>query len=116
MQCEWGGCDKREVAGDCNLLLVLKVTRGCGDYAVTLAAEGREGWGRVDEAYSVGVGGGGVGRTEEMRLGKHCENVTATLTAGQFSKKQRCRPHPPLSHGGRGGGTRLHSQRDVFIK
>lgn len=34
-------------------------------------------------------------RTEEMSPGKHCENVTATLTAGQFSKSDAA-SHFPL--------------------
>lgn len=70
---------------------------------------------------SVSKWGGWV--AEDMSPGKHCENVTATLTAGQFSKSDTAGHFPlcvgTMSQGGRagvGGGTRLRSQRDVFIK
>lgn len=38
----------------------------------------------------------GAGVRTEMSPGKHCENVTATLTAGQFSKREYCWPFPPV--------------------
>lgn len=82
------------------------VTRGCGNNAVLLAAVGREARGGVGEAYSVGVG---MGRgAEDMSPGEHCENVTATLTAGQFSKSDTAGHFPlcvgTMNQGGRAGG------------
>lgn len=90
------------------------------------------------EAYSVGAWGGGGGEvggggTEEMSPGHHCENVTATLTAGQFSKSDAAGRFPLCGRdkeqrgvegggGGRGvgeggrAGTRLCTKRDVSIK
>ena len=66
--------------------------------------------------------GRAVGRRQRRwAQGKHCENVTATLTAGQFSKRDAA-GHFPLCigtkswGGGSGGGSRLRTQRDVTIK
>lgn len=65
-------------------------------------------------AYSAG----GWGRTEEMSPGKHCENVSATLTAGQFSKRDAAGHFPLCAGTKRQGGVRTMSctQRDVLIK
>lgn len=62
------------------------------------SGRGGEGEGRLT------VPEAGVGlRTEEMSPGKHCENVTATLTAGQFSKRDAA-GHFPLCVGTKGRG------------
>ena len=83
--------------------------------------EGERAGGEEREGRLTVPGGAGV-RTEEMSPGKHCENVTATLTAGQFSKRDAA-GHFPLCVGDKepgeaagGAGTRLRTQRDVSIK
>lgn len=79
-----------------NLFAGLSVARGCGNNDVPLAAAGRAG-GEESARLTRGL------RTEEMSPGKHCENVTATLTAGQFSKSNAA-GHFPLCVGTKSQG------------
>lgn len=82
-----------------------KRKRMCGTGAVVLPAGERAGQGGSGGVGGLWCWGAGV-QTEEMRPGKHCENVTATLTAGQFSKSDAA-GHFPLCVGTKSqGGSR----------